>query len=149
MFEKSYNILMASILEYLNAQPLLQVLRSLTMSPEPRHLRDLATVHSLSVAGVSDILRRLTQIGAIKETRRKNRKYFVLAIPPLEKESLIQFFVTSEEHFLRNRAIRFSDGAAEKIRWMERAFTDYRTLKGPALHQRSMKRRGENGKWDH
>lgn len=112
---------------------MMHLLRILSLSDRPRHLRDLADRCALSPAGVSDILRRLRQIGALKEKRLSNKRYFVLDMPPLELECLKRFFTDVDKSVLQARAKRYSRHAVKKLQWMDDAYKFYRDIKKPSV----------------
>ena len=122
-----------SLIQLLGSQPLMQIIRSLYLSPEERHLRDLANQYSLSPGGVSDIVRRLKESGILTEKRIKNRRCFSLALSKDEFRCLEVFFSVYENTLIAERAEEFSRGAADKLQWMDEAFDYYRGLKNRDL----------------
>ena len=118
-----------SLADYICSLPLLRVTKSLAFASRPRHLRDLASEHSLSPSGVNDILRRLKKAGVLREKRVGNKRYLSLDLHPEELECLRNLFQISEYASLEKRARRFSKGAAEKLEWMDEAFKFYRKVK--------------------
>ena len=118
-----------SLVKYLGSQPVMKVLRGLLLAPGPRHIRDLASQYSYSPAGVSDILRRLKKVGALKEVRRGNRRCFALNVPPRDLACLKDFFHAFERALLEERAARFSRVAAKRLQWMDQAYEFYRDVK--------------------
>lgn len=119
----------SSLIEYVAAQPLMRVIKSLLETTQPRHIRDLASQHALSPAGVSDIVRRLKAAGALKERRIGNRRCVSLNICSEEMECMRLFFTVLENTLLEKRAKTFSRTAAKKLEWMEEASEFYRDLK--------------------
>lgn len=120
---------MGSLIHHLGQQGLFRVIRSLSLSDRPRHLRDLATTNHMSPAGVSDILARLKSWGVLNESKSKNKKLYSLVLKENEKRLLKNFFDIYEEQSLRSRAVQISDGAAEKLAWMNDAHLFYQSIK--------------------
>lgn len=118
-----------SLITYLGAQPILKLLRGLALAPAPRHLRDLAKSYSLSPAGVSDILRRLKELGVLREERRGNKRFFWLAVTPQERGFLDGIFRAYEQQVILERATRLSKGAAERLQWMDEAYQFFDQVK--------------------
>jgi len=130
-----------SILSYLCGQPVIQILCSLTAAhPQGRHLRGLAGQYSLSPSGVADIVRRLSEAGVIKETRVANRRHLRLSIPEAELHTLKELFSTQEKIMLQDRVSRFSHRAAEKLEWMDQAYTFYSNIKRRSADPRRLVR---------
>jgi DNA-binding MarR family transcriptional regulator len=123
-----------SLVRLLSAQPFMQVVRGLLMSPAPRHLRDLAAQYGYSPAGVSDIVRRLKDAGVLTEKRTGNRLYLSLELSTEERESLMEFFTCADNSRLRERATRLGEHAADKLAWMDEAFQFHRSLKRQVSH---------------
>lgn len=119
-----------SIIKYIGSQPLMKVIRSLLLSSKPRHLRDLASSHNLSPAGVSDIIQRLDKLGVLSEVRKGNRRAFNLKLTEIERECLKKFFGVFQNCILEERAIMLSRNAAKKLKWMDEAHKFYRGVKG-------------------
>lgn len=107
----------------------MRLLRGLIIGDGPRHLRELADTYALSPAGVSDIIRRLRQIGVLKEARVRNKRYFTLNLSSHEHECLKRFFADVDKSVLESRAKRFSRNAAQKLQWMDDAYKFYRNIK--------------------
>lgn len=115
--------------KFLCSSPLLRVLRSLVISPNPRHLRDIAKNNSLSVSGVSDILRRLKESGLIKDKKTGNKKVISLNLDKESLEWLQDLFVAYEKAFLAERSKRFSRYAIQRIEWMEASYRMFKEIK--------------------
>ena len=79
-----------SLIAYLGAQPTLMIIKGLLQSSRPRHIRDIASQYSLSPAGASDILRRLNELGILKETSSGNRRCFSIIVSPYLTHTYIQ-----------------------------------------------------------
>jgi DNA-binding MarR family transcriptional regulator len=107
----------------------MQVLRRLMLSHGQRHLRDLAKDSSLSPAGVSDILRRFKEVGALSEKRVGNRRCLRLKLSDEERDCLKAFFLVQEHTVLRQRSSRFSQGASERLKWMDETYEFYHRIK--------------------
>jgi hypothetical protein len=118
-----------SLIKYLTDQPFMTVVRGLMCSSQPRHIRDLATRYRLSPAGVSDIIRRLKILGVLKESAHKNRKCFSLILSDAERRCLKMWLTCYDDLILKQRAIRFSRGAKEKLAWMDQSYCEYRSIK--------------------
>ena len=139
MFEKSYNLSMSgSLIKMLGDQPVMKLVRGLIDSNEPRHLRELASQYSLSPSGVSDILRRLSALGVLEETKVKNRRCFSLSLPGEEVEVLRQFFRIYEGRIVQERASRFSKGAYERLSAMDEDAPKF-SWKGKAPEQKLLR----------
>lgn len=119
----------APLIDFLGSQPLMQVVRGLFYAPEPRHLRALAHECKLSPSGVSDILRRLSEAGLLKETRRGNRRCFVLRYSDTERAAIAAFLKAYELAFVESRARALEKRAPERLRWMNEAATFFRAVK--------------------
>jgi DNA-binding MarR family transcriptional regulator len=117
-----------SLLQYLADQPLMTIVRALLHSSDPRHLRDLANQHSISPAGVSDILRRLKQLGVLKEYKRGNRRCVALDISDHERSILTNLFSAYQVAALERRAKTFSRRALKKFIWIDEARSYARDL---------------------
>jgi DNA-binding MarR family transcriptional regulator len=120
---------MDSLISFLGDQPTFKVIRGLLTSNRARHLRDLATQYGLSPAGVSDILRRLTDAGVLLEERQENRRCFRLNISEEERACLTQFFSLYEITFVKERAPTYSKGASARLVSMDEAYSFYRKVK--------------------
>lgn len=107
----------------------MQVLRRLMHSHGQRHLRDLAKDSFLSPAGVSDILRRFKAAGVLVEKRVGNRRCLSLKLSGEERDCLEAFFLVHEHAALRQRSIRFSQGASKRLKWMDEAYEFYDRIK--------------------
>lgn len=118
--------------QYLSAQPLMKIIRSLVFSSRPRHVRDLAAEQLVSPAGAADILRRLKEAGVLRERREGNRRCVFLSLAPEEAESLRAFFLISDYAKLEERAQRFQRGAVQKLQWMDETFKFFREVKRKA-----------------
>lgn len=118
-----------SAIKYLGSQPIMTVLRGLMLSSRPRHIRDLASQYSFSPAGVSDIIRRLNETGVLTEVRQGNRRCFSLNLSALEAACLSDFFSIFQNALLKERSVRFSRNAADKLKWMNQAYEFYRDVK--------------------
>lgn len=121
------------IVRYISDLPLMKVLRAFVVRPKPRHLRELATVCGLSPGGVSDILRRLSDLGVLEATKHGNRKCYSLNISPQELGCLRRLFALDQESRLKERAERFSQNAAEKLAWMDETWGFFREVKKERL----------------
>lgn len=119
----------ASITKLLGDQPLMKIVRGLFNAPEPPHLRALANDYKLSPAGVSDILRRLSEAGLLHEVRIGNRRCFSLILKDSERGVLGAFFRAYEHAFVEQRAPRFSKGALRKLAWMDETLEFYQEVK--------------------
>ena len=120
---------MASIISFLADQPTFKIIRGLLTSHRPRHLRDLALQYELSVAGVSDILRRLKDAGVLHEERLGNRRCFRLNITDEERACLSHFFSVYELILVKERAPTYSKGASARLEGMDEAYSFYRKVK--------------------
>jgi DNA-binding MarR family transcriptional regulator len=129
-FEKTYIFKMSSeLIHHLCGQPMMQIIRRLLMGPAEPHLRDLAKTSSLSIAGVSDILRRLKELGILTERRIGNRRCLRLHISAEEAESLNALFRVYAHTALQKRSARFNQNALEKLRWMDQTYEFYSKIK--------------------
>jgi DNA-binding MarR family transcriptional regulator len=123
MFDKSYIIKMKdSLIAHIFSEPIIRVVRGLALSPEPLHVREIATRYNLSPAGVSDILKRLKDLGAIKDQRIGNRRCIFLSLSAVDSDCLDQILRSYEENTIRQRAPRLSKRAADKLKWMDQTF---------------------------
>jgi len=111
----------------------MKLIRGLILSSEPRHLRDLAAQNSLSPAGVSDMLRRLSKAGVLIESWRSNRRCFSLELSASERACLELFFRNYNNSLLERRSRRFSRLARKRFEWMDEAFVFYRRVKRDSL----------------
>lgn len=118
-----------SLISFLLDQPAFKVIRGLLTSPKPRHLRDLASQYELSPAGVSDIIRRLKEAGVLHEQRKGNRRYFRLVLNEQERAHFESLFSIYELNVVRERASRYSRGAADKLADMDEAYSFYKKIK--------------------
>ncbi|RMG39837.1 MAG: ArsR family transcriptional regulator [Candidatus Dadabacteria bacterium] len=115
------------LFEYIGNLATLRVLRALSYSS--CHLRELAALTSLSPAGVSDILRRLTSFGLVSEHRHGKRKVFELQVDNQERKYLQEFFRLYEESWLKRRSAEFSLNAQEKLNWMDESLSFFKEVK--------------------
>ena len=121
--------MVTSLLSFIVEQPTLNVIRGLLMRNRPWHLRELANHYGLSVAGVSDILRRLSEAGLLYEERLNNRRYVSLAISKSEKDSLTELFLNYEAVKVQQRSARLGKNAVAKLTAMDEMYSFYRKVK--------------------
>ena len=118
-----------SLISYLAEEPMLLIIRGLMTSPQPRHLRDLATQYKLSPAGVSDILRRLKETGFLKEEKQGNRRCISLQITDEERDCMMQFFSVHEMAVVHRRAASLGKNAATKLKGIDEMYSFHRKVK--------------------
>ena len=111
---------------YLDTQPVMKVLKSL--SARPRHLRNLAAEHKISLGGVSDVMRRLKRAGLVRDFRSGNRRYFSLVLQEADLKWFNNYLLVLQNDALEKRAARFSKNAAAKLQWMDDAYRFYREI---------------------
>ena len=119
----------ASLISYIGNQPLMKIIHAFLRSPEPRYLRELCSACALSPGGVSDILRRLSLLGILNESKIGNRKCYKLMISSEERKSLELLFSLYEEDKLRENAKLYSNKAAEKLEWMDETYSFFQKVK--------------------
>lgn len=112
----------------------MKVLRGLFFSSEPRHVRELARDYELSPGGVADILRRLRELGLVKDHRVKNRKGYTLHTSDAETHLLEKLFTLYEQELIARRVPDLEKGAHEKLRWMDEAYRFYKSVKQSHAH---------------
>ena len=108
----------------------MRVLRAFAANPRPRHLRELSSSLRLSVGGTADILRRLSELGVLSESKSGNRKCYQLQLEERERKLLQALAALYDESLLKQRALRFSRGASEKLRWMDETYLFLQEVKG-------------------
>jgi DNA-binding MarR family transcriptional regulator len=129
-FDKSHILEMDNlVIKFLGDQPVVKILRGLMTPSGPRHIRDFAAQYSLSLSGVSDILRRFTEAGIVREYQDKNKRCFELILGEEEAECLKNFFSLYQTAYIEERAKKFSENAAKKFQWMDEAYVDSRKLR--------------------
>ncbi len=110
-----------SLINYLCEQPLMKVLRSFVLVSQPRYIRELAAQHSLSPAGVADIIGRLKKTGVLRQKKEKNRLCYFLDVSVEEMLCLRALFSQDQVYRLEKRACRFRGRAGQRFKWMAQA----------------------------
>lgn len=119
----------AHLTEHISSMPIFKILRYLTLSNEPVHLRKLSKKLLLSPAGVSDILNRLKESGVLKIHAKGNKKIINLIISADEKKYLNLFFEISQANDIKKRAEKLDVNAMNKFNWMDETYKFYKSLK--------------------
>ena len=118
-----------SLILYLVNQPFMTVLRGLLVSSKPRHIRDLSAQYLISPAGVSDIIRRLSSLGIVAESKDKNKIGYTLICSDNETQCLKDLFLVYQRSQLAQRALRFSKSALNKFKWIDESAEFYQQIK--------------------
>jgi DNA-binding MarR family transcriptional regulator len=105
------------------------ILRGLLLSSKPRHLRDLSAQYLISPAGVSDIIRRLSALGILRENRDKNKIGYTLICSDTEAQCLKNMFLIYQRTQLEQRSVRFSKNAIDKFKWIDESAEFYRQIR--------------------
>lgn len=113
----------------LASMPAIKVVRALTLGAHPMCLRELVSVCGLSVGGVADILRRLSNSGILSSHRVGNRKCYELQISDRERALMQELETLYDESQLKERAVRFGKNAAEKLKWMDETYSFFQEVK--------------------
>ncbi len=123
-----------SIFDYLANQAFFKVLRGLYLHRGSMHLRGLVRRYTLSPAGVADILQRLRNLGLIHESTVGNKRMVTLNLSSEDRSFIEMFIALHEKRSITRNITLYQHRAAEKLAWMDAAYTDMQTLKEPYAH---------------
>lgn len=104
---------------FLLDQAWVKVIRVLLASDQKRSFRELVDLSGLSLAGVQDVVRRLSQQGVIFPRREKNKLFFSLVLTDPEKEFLRNALAEATHRELRVRSVQYSKNRQQAVDWID------------------------------
>lgn len=121
--------------EFLLRQNWMRVLQALRSVPAGRPLRrersvrELVDLTALSPAGLSDVLRRLSDQQVVQRKRRGNKLFYSLNLNVREEKLLAEIAGSQVQRNLQTRAAIFSKRRKEAVGWIDQTVLELRRAK--------------------